>query len=143
MRRIRVVFVIIFVALMGSSTELFAQCGGSMNGSFVSCCGTSVYLSDEWYPGGGERYRQGLVSCSYTVSGCDEWFVMTNGACLAASLSTPEMRRQLDQLSEQMPLLIASCSGGLVPYQPHYAEVSNHEKLILRSPKLDLRGTGE
>jgi hypothetical protein len=73
------------------------------------------------------------------VENCEGYVVFAGGSCTDASLSTPEMRRQLDQISQHMPLLVASCTRGLVPYQP----VPDDKKIILRSPKLELTGKGE
>jgi hypothetical protein len=137
MRRIPNIALMMGMALMLSSSSLSAQCGSSVKGSTVYCCGTAVYVSDEWMPGGGSK-MQTLVNCAYAVNNCQEYIVFADGNCAIASLSTPEIRKQLDQISQQMPLLIASCTSGLVPYQPHLAEVSGHKELTLRTPKLDL-----
>lgn len=136
------IILFIWMALIGSSSNLFAQCGSSVNGSVVYCCGVPTYINAEWMPGGEQHLGQETLSCNYIVSGCNISMVFAGGSCVNASLSTPEMRRQLDQISQHMPLLVASCTGGLVPYQPH-AEVPDDKKFILRSPKLDLTGGGE
>lgn len=140
MRGIRTVAIMICMALMGSSTKLFAQygtCGSGLNGSVVICCGEEVYVSAEWYPGGVMHLGQLLAKCP--VDGCEGYVVFAGGSCTTASLSTPEMRKQLNQISQHMPLLVASCTSGLVPYQP----VPDDEKFMLRRPKLDLKGNGE
>jgi hypothetical protein len=89
------------------------------------------------------EYAQTRQSCRMFVPDCYSDFVAAFSPCGAVSLSTPETRRQLDKISRQIPLLVASCTGGFVPYQPHDAEVSGDKKFIPRRTKLDLKGNGE
>jgi hypothetical protein len=58
------------------------------------------------------------------------------------------MRKQLDQISLQMPLLVASCTGGLVPYENMSQQGAgflflDNRKRSLRLPDFESRGSGE
>jgi hypothetical protein len=98
----------------------------------------------EWYPGGFANMRQILTPCGETM-GCDEYYVKAGGSCWLSSVSSSQIfKRRLDQLSRQMPLLVASCTGGLVPYQARQnADFLDHHHRILSLPKLESGVNGE
>ena len=146
MRRITnfALIVSICMAFTVSSPHLFAQCGSAANGSIIYCCGQAVFTNQEFNPNGGGNLGQVLVPCGYAgVPSCGLSFVLASGSCYAASIRNPEVRSQLDQISQQMPLLVASCTGGFESYQPQHDEAPDDKKFILRSPKLKLTRSGE
>jgi hypothetical protein len=147
MRRIQVIPIMICMILMGCSTGLLAQssCGGTNPfGSTLYCCGTKIFVEDEWAPTPQLHMGQTLTQCRFLVPGCYESYVVAEGTCTVAALSTPEMRKRLDLLSQQTPLLVASCTGGLVPYQPRRnADFPDGRGFNLKPRKLDLGGIGE
>jgi hypothetical protein len=131
------------MALIVGSPNLFAQCGSDVHGSVVYCCDLEVFLSDEWSPVSGDL-SQYYENCSDFVPECGGVVVFAgkSRSCLIASLSTPEMRKQLDQISQSMPLLVASCTNDLVAYLPDQAEIPDKKEFRLRPRRLVLTARG-
>jgi len=144
MQRVQIIASMIFMALTGGSSSLLAQCGSDAGGTVVVCCGRDIFVSNEFKPGGGSDHAEPVTCNAAGVHGCPTIIVFATGGCpTSASLLTPEVRRKLDQASQYMPLLVASCTGGFMPYQPHHAEAPEDKEWILRSPTPHLSGHGE
>jgi hypothetical protein len=129
---------IVLLVALAAGANLPAQCGGSVGGSVVYCCGTPVFLSAEWAAGG----KSGQLTENCPVADCPGFVVFAGGTCFAPPLQGSVTREQLDRLSEQMPLLVASCTGGFVPYESSLSNVPSNRKLVLRLPTLRLTGSG-
>lgn len=100
------------------------------------------------------RAGNNQVTSDYTIAmcsnGCYVGYQGASGACLSASLESPEILNELNRVSKQAKVLVASCNGGLVLYrpgEPHSFKVAMPIKfempLELNLPRLEDKHHGE
>jgi hypothetical protein len=93
--------------------------------------------------GGFANAKDYFASCP--ISNCGG-YPSAAGSCAQASLSTPEMTEKLNEMSRRAPLLVASCTGGLVPWIIHPPMKARNTNLTGRKhlpPIAEVKGSGE
>lgn len=83
-------------------------------GDGYGCMSAEVYAAK---PGSRLGTVYTIVACG---GGCTANVLTAGGSCYAAALNTPDILRNLDRVSRKspVPVLVASCTGGLVEYHP-------------------------
>lgn len=102
--------------------EVTIPCQGS------GFCFSTTVLNDA-RPGGNFGQTQTTVYCGN--ADCTATYFAANGTCYAAALNKPNILDDLDRLSRKspIPILVASCTGGLVEYRPN-------ERVDTKAPRL-------
>lgn len=111
------VFSIFAIVQPGS---MHGQCSNGDVKIIIPCSGGDYCTPTEVYaaqPGSRLGTVYTIVVCG---NGCTGSTLYASGPCYAAALNTPDILRNLDRLSRKspIPILVASCTGGLVEFHP-------------------------
>jgi hypothetical protein len=128
---------------LGIAERAMAQtCGGPVSVQIL-CCGVKFQVFNYFARSPNVLAGDYNAACPNGAS-CGN-YPSAAGTCLAGSLSTPEMFKKLNEMSQRAPLLVASCTGGLVRYQPLSMNAFDINKVDRKHLLLvgDIKGSGE
>jgi hypothetical protein len=147
MSKIRIFTILACLIAIGAANSLYAQsdtCGTPSTSAvdFV-CCNQHIWVEGTTIVPPGGMYFLGLQKCS---GGCNTQISIAQHSwwCIIESLNTPDKIRELNAISQKMPLLVASCKGGLVPYLPRpIADSWDIDRRFKQLPIPDTKTGGE
>jgi len=139
---------IAIMTLLCGGYGLHAQCGQVQSVLMACNGGPGPACAFQGRTVNAVRAGNNQVRSNYTITlcsnGCYVGYQGASGACLSASLESPEILKQLNRVSKQAKVLVASCTGGLVLYRPGEPHSFKFEMpLELNLPRLENKHHGE
>lgn len=137
---------LVCLAVIGITARMHAQspCGSLVFQPYkMYCCNQLIVITDSFTSYPNKDLLPKDVQCSST---CKSVYTSASSSliCLFASLNTPEMIKKLNEMSKRMPLLVASCEGGLVPYRPRpISDSADTDHVVKPLIISDVQGSGE
>lgn len=105
-----------YLLFVGITERAAAQvCGGPASVQIL-CCGQKFQVFNYW--ANEPLFRAALYDAACPNGLICGSYPSAAGSCLLGALSTPKMIEELNTMSRRAPLMVASCTGGLVRYQP-------------------------